>query len=55
MPAWDADLFMLVLAYLVALFGVAGWAVYARGRLRAHSAERDRRSADRARNPDRAD
>ena len=46
MPAWDSNLLMLVIAYLIFFLGLAGWAVYARGRRRAISSELDRRAAE---------
>ena len=46
MPAWDSNLLMLAIAYLTFLLGLAGWAVYARGRLRAISSDLDRRAEE---------
>ena len=46
MPDWDTNLWMLAIAYLSLFLGLAGWAVYARGRLRAISSELERRAAE---------
>lgn len=46
MPAWDSNLLMLAIAYLTFFMGLAGWAVYARGRLRAISSDLDRRAEE---------
>lgn len=46
MPAWDSNLLMLAIAYLTFFLGVAGWAVYARGRIRALASDPDRRAGD---------
>ena len=46
MPAWDLNLSMLAIAYLTFFLGLAGWAVYARGRIRAISTGLDRRARE---------
>lgn len=46
MPAWDSNLWMLAIAYLTFFLGLAGWAVYARGRMRAISSALDRRAEE---------
>ncbi len=45
MPAWDSNLLMLAIAYLTFFVGVVGWAVYARGRMRAVASDLARRTA----------
>ena len=46
MPTWDSDLLMLAIAYLTFLLGLTGWAVYARGRLRAITSDLERRAKE---------
>ena len=46
MSDWDSSLSMLVISYLTFFLGLAGWAVYARGRLGSISTDHDRRSEE---------
>lgn len=51
MAAWDSNLPMLVIAYGVFFLGLAGWGIYARGRLRSILSEVERLAGEDANQP----
>ena len=51
MTEWDGNLTALLVAYAVVFLALAGWGVYASGRLRALRAELDRLARERGHGP----